>query len=559
MAIPTLPSVMTPGLVAKRVTSGQVPPTPTRLSMRQSMVGGASTTMTTTGAGAGGTGRSPPASVPIASMLVPPTPSSLHHSGYTGEKEAFLAPFEMLYNTFSDTRQLKNWLGDQLQKSNMLMAGLQKQQEQMEELVNGLVEKRVGLVREEVYELRVKVEELEHQLRVARGNSSSSAAAAATGFSPIMTSAKAKGKANGYIPPSHTPHAPPSSNIVPETYTFPPVDPLRRTAESVRRALSPPPPLPPLIGEGESRSVPGSQTASPVPFEYGRRLSISAMRLDPPRLPPGETQISTSSSAAATSSSASVLHRTGSYSTHGHSHSREGHGFHGHVQSQGGSGGSGGGVGVGVGGKGGGWSPRMHKSGLPTSSTRSSLRDSGVVAISVTAGGGGGHSATAGGGERNLVRQSSGQGYRFGDKVGGGLHREVNGSGEREGGRVDRDRERERERERERDKGEGERDREQVREERSKERERGERERGERLVAVVEKEQGNVGGDGHPASSQKQQQQQQQQQSRRNSIAAPPGSAGSTSSSVATSSASATASRDQHRGRVKSPVPMDED
>ena len=59
-----------------------------------------------------------------------------------------MAPFEMLYNTFSDTRQLKNWLGEQLQKSNALIASLQKQQEQMEESLNSLVDKKVASMRE---------------------------------------------------------------------------------------------------------------------------------------------------------------------------------------------------------------------------------------------------------------------------------------------------------------------------------------------------------------------------------------------------------------------------
>ena len=71
-------------------------------------------------------GRSPPtASVPISSALVPPTPASLHHPGYTGEKSAFLAPFEMFYDALSDSKHLKAWLGEQLQKSSTLIASLQ--------------------------------------------------------------------------------------------------------------------------------------------------------------------------------------------------------------------------------------------------------------------------------------------------------------------------------------------------------------------------------------------------------------------------------------------------
>lgn len=59
--------------------------------------------------GVGGvSGRSPStASVPIPQTLVPPTPSSLHHPGYSGERSAFLAPLEQFYDSLSSTPTLQ--------------------------------------------------------------------------------------------------------------------------------------------------------------------------------------------------------------------------------------------------------------------------------------------------------------------------------------------------------------------------------------------------------------------------------------------------------------------
>lgn len=190
---------------------------------------------------------------------MPPTPASLHHPGYVGEKSAFLAPFEMFYDALSDSKHLKSWLSEQLQKSSALIASLQRQQTHMEESVNSLVDRRMAAMREEVYGLRVRVDELETALRMAK----------AQGYSPHMASAsKAKGKANGYQI---------ASPVAPESYTFPPLDPHARRPEPVRRVSSP---------GSEGQSIPNSQGGSPVPFD--RRLSVSATRLDPPRPPPGD-------------------------------------------------------------------------------------------------------------------------------------------------------------------------------------------------------------------------------------------------------------------------------
>ncbi|OCH90894.1 hypothetical protein OBBRIDRAFT_776091 [Obba rivulosa] len=250
MALPTLPSVIG-SQSTTRVTSSRVPPTPTRLGMPRT----AGFPVHPQGVPGGIPGRSPPnASIPIATTLVPPTPATLQHPGYTGERSAFLAPFELFYDALSDSKQLKNWLSEQLQKSHGLIVQLQRQQEHMEETVNALVDKRVAVMREEIYGLHRRVEELEHALRIARGPSYS--------YSPNMGS-KGKAKANGVsIAP-----------VVSESYTFPPVDPSIRRPEPIRQALSPVS----LDRDNESRSFPGS----PVPFDVGRRLSVSAIRMDP--------------------------------------------------------------------------------------------------------------------------------------------------------------------------------------------------------------------------------------------------------------------------------------
>ncbi|KAI0923242.1 hypothetical protein AcV5_007437 [Taiwanofungus camphoratus] len=251
----TLPSLPQLGGPLPRQTSGRVPPTPTRLSMPRNVAGSSAHQQANFG---GTSGRSPQnASIPIATTLVPPTPAALHHPGYSGEKSAFLAPFEMFYDALSDSKQLKNWLGEQLQKSHALTISLQRQQEQLDEIVNVAVEKRVATMREEVYSLHRRVEELEQALRRTSGTSQT--------YSPGVANTKSKVKANG-VP------------VVPDTYTFPPVEPNLRRPEPIRRIPSP--------SELESRSFPGSQTASPVSFDVGRRLSVSAIRLDP-RSPAG--------------------------------------------------------------------------------------------------------------------------------------------------------------------------------------------------------------------------------------------------------------------------------
>jgi len=271
MALPRLPSVMGGGDNVRRVATGNVPPTPTRLSMQRNV----STTSHISQPLPGISGRSPPAaSVPIAATLVPPTPSSLHHPGYSGDKSAFLAPFEVFYDALNDSKQLKNWLGEQLQRSNTLMQTLTQQQEKLNEIVESLVEKKVGGMRIEVASLHRRIEELEDALRVATLSRRQS--------TDILVGAKTKGKQpirNGV----------PTVPVAPETYTFPPVPPvepsLRVRPEPLRRLSSP--------GWGQDRetrenqSMPENENGSPVPYD-ARRLSVSATRLDPPRSQLGE-------------------------------------------------------------------------------------------------------------------------------------------------------------------------------------------------------------------------------------------------------------------------------
>jgi hypothetical protein len=232
MTLPRLPSAMGDSQKIQRVTSGRVPPTPTGLTMQRGPSGG------------GVAGRSSPgASIPISTTLVPPTPTSLHRAGYVGEKSAFLAPFETFYDSLNDSKQLKNWLSEQLQKSNALMQSLQHQQEKMDEIVERAVEKKMGRMREEISGLQQKVEELEGALRLARTDESTRRPSV-----DIFGGGKGKNKyvaRNGITP---TPE-------LPAAYTFPPVEPPR--PEFLRRVS------PPGWGHEPDRDTRGSERPPP--------------------------------------------------------------------------------------------------------------------------------------------------------------------------------------------------------------------------------------------------------------------------------------------------------
>lgn len=257
MTLPRLPPMG--GADSLRKVPGHVPPTPTRLSMQRnsSSITAIPSLSHPTAPVAGGIRSPTGASVPIASTLVPPTPMSLHHPGYSGDKSAFLAPFEVFYDALNDSKQMKNWLGEQLQRSNTLIQNLTQQQEKLNETVDALVERKLGGMRAEMAGLYRKVDELEDALRVATGRRQS----------VDSGSLKAKGKQplrNGNLMAS-------------ESYTFPPrTSSERPKGEPSRR------PSPGWPQERDTQSTVDSESGSPAPFD-ARRLSVSASRLDPPR------------------------------------------------------------------------------------------------------------------------------------------------------------------------------------------------------------------------------------------------------------------------------------
>ena len=105
MALPSLPPVLGAGQSMRRVAPGNVPPTPTRLSMRGSIAAAPAPASSLLG---------PSASVPIATTLEPPTPAALHHPGYAADKASFLAPSEVFYDALRDAKELKAYLAEQL-------------------------------------------------------------------------------------------------------------------------------------------------------------------------------------------------------------------------------------------------------------------------------------------------------------------------------------------------------------------------------------------------------------------------------------------------------------
>ncbi|KAJ4482235.1 hypothetical protein J3R30DRAFT_3218006, partial [Lentinula aciculospora] len=260
MALPRLPSVM--GDNVRRTTGGNVPPTPTRFSAQRMAVSqGISHPIP------GISGRSPPnASVAISSTLVPSTPSALQTPGYTGEKSAFLAPFESFYDALNDSKHLKTWLGDQLQRSKVLIQNLTQQQDKLNETVDNLVEKKVSGMRTEINSLHRRVEELEDALRVATSSRRPSLE------SSVPSTSMSKGKQpvrNGNT----------LGSTVTEGYTFPPatIDRERFRSESSEHRMSPG-----WAHDKDPRDTQDSDNGSPAPYE-SRRLSLSSSRLEPPR------------------------------------------------------------------------------------------------------------------------------------------------------------------------------------------------------------------------------------------------------------------------------------
>ncbi|KIK95311.1 hypothetical protein PAXRUDRAFT_827149 [Paxillus rubicundulus Ve08.2h10] len=241
MAIPRLPLVLSGAQSTRRVASN-VPPTPTRFSIQNTAGPSISSTARTA--------HSPPnASVPIASSLVPPTPSVLHHPGFTGDKSAFLAPFEAFYHVLNDSRQLKTWLSDQLQQSNALAQSLKQQEEKVAEIVEDLVGKRTQVMREEITMLRQRMESLEEALLAVRAEASARGQNAGGYGYPQGP----KFPQNG-IPPGPEP---------PSTYRFP--APEQRRPDIVKQVASP--------GKPQDKE---HQQSPPASVEAPRQLSVSA-------------------------------------------------------------------------------------------------------------------------------------------------------------------------------------------------------------------------------------------------------------------------------------------
>ncbi|XP_006462695.1 hypothetical protein AGABI2DRAFT_193799 [Agaricus bisporus var. bisporus H97] len=256
MAIPRLPPAMSATDNVRKVASN-VPPTPTRLA--RSRPAAAATPMISSAR------RSPPASsVPIAATLVPPTPASLHHPGYSGDRNAFLAPFELFYDALNDSKQLKSWLGEQLQRSNALVQSLTSQQEKLNETIEAAVEKRVNGMRAEMVVLRRRVEDLEYALRDASPDRRPGFAGSVKGKQPIRNGASFGPPESSTFPPSH--------------------EPPRHRSDAGRR------PSPSWPQEWEVRGVPpppphsgdSDRHISP-PYDSRRLATVSASRLDPPR------------------------------------------------------------------------------------------------------------------------------------------------------------------------------------------------------------------------------------------------------------------------------------
>lgn len=110
---------------------------------------------------------------------VPPTPayaslSSQQHQTVASQdsKAGFLQLFENFYDSLADSRLLKQWLQEQLAKSNTLLEQLGKLEKERESSSGGLtvtqveefIERRVGPMRNEMEGLRRRVGELEEML-----------------------------------------------------------------------------------------------------------------------------------------------------------------------------------------------------------------------------------------------------------------------------------------------------------------------------------------------------------------------------------------------------------
>jgi hypothetical protein len=221
MALPSLPKVQQPS--GSRRIPGNVPPTPTRLTLRSNLAASSSLP------------APPTASVPISTILVPQTPAVFNRTDSASQRSAFLAPFEALYDALRDAKDSKTWVAEQFTKVQALQSGF-------ESAVEVAVERRVSGLREEIARLQRRVEELE----------------CSRGTEPGPAQWRRRSVANGDLTILGTEGA-----HMRETYTFPPVHP--RAEEGAT---------------GDDSDM--RETESPAPAFDVRRQSISAVRMDPP-------------------------------------------------------------------------------------------------------------------------------------------------------------------------------------------------------------------------------------------------------------------------------------
>ncbi|KAH9999672.1 hypothetical protein BJV74DRAFT_882939 [Russula compacta] len=256
MALPSLPKVQQQPPGSRRIP-GNVPPTPTRLTLRSSLAASSSTSSLTV---------PPPASVPISTILAPQTPAVFSRTESASHRSAFLAPFEALYDALRDAKESKTWLSEQLTKVQSFQTGF-------EAAVEAAVERRVGGLREEIARLQRRVEELE----------------TSRGTEPAHGLWRRRSVANGELAmlSASTESAP-----VRETYTFPPVQPHAEEGTA-----------------GDDSDM--RETESPAPAFDLRRQSISAVRMDPPppQLPQPQTDAQGSSTVKSPQSSGGVPRR----------------------------------------------------------------------------------------------------------------------------------------------------------------------------------------------------------------------------------------------------------
>ncbi|KAI0252166.1 hypothetical protein BJV78DRAFT_1153922 [Lactifluus subvellereus] len=245
MALPSLPNVQQP-LGIRRIP-GNVPPTPTRLTLRSSLAASSSASTHTAPL---------PASVPISTILVPQTPAVLSRVDSASQRSAFLAPFEALYDALRDVKESKTWMAEQLAKVQALQTGF-------DAAVDAAVERRLGGLREEITRLQRRVEEL----------------GPARGTEPEHVLWRRRSLANGDLGRLATPT---DNTQLRETYTFPPVPP--RAEEGTT---------------GDDSDM--RKSDSPAPAFDVRRQSISAVRMDPPPPQPAQQQTDAQSSSAAKS------------------------------------------------------------------------------------------------------------------------------------------------------------------------------------------------------------------------------------------------------------------